>query len=105
LQSLFPPAWQALLQEMAEWFAERDVSLCAVLLAAISHHGRPVSDNDVGSRNADMRCCCPARAGIDLSDDDNNRAVVRLPRSRGDRPEQLFNSGVLTPPMHMQARC
>jgi len=53
LRKMWPEAWHALLQEMVEWFEEGDAGLCAMLLAAISHHGRPVSDNDVGVRGLD----------------------------------------------------
>jgi CRISPR-associated endonuclease/helicase Cas3 len=42
----WPRAWQELLEEMSGWFEREDEALCEMLLAAISHHGRPVSEND-----------------------------------------------------------
>lgn len=53
LRNLWPAAWEELLQEMVEWFDDSEVGLCAMLLAAISHHGRPVSDNDVDAHGTD----------------------------------------------------
>lgn len=49
----WPDEWRTLLQDMVGWFEEGETSLCAMLLAAISHHGRPVSDNDVSVAGAD----------------------------------------------------
>jgi CRISPR-associated endonuclease/helicase Cas3 len=42
----WPEAWRRTLASMALWFDEGDTALLEMLLAAISHHGRPVSDND-----------------------------------------------------------
>ena len=42
----WPDAWRRLLASMAPWFERGEDALCEMLLAAISHHGRPVSFND-----------------------------------------------------------
>lgn len=53
LQRLCPDPWFELLGEMAEWFDGGEEQLRSMLLAAISHHGRPVSDNDLDARPTD----------------------------------------------------
>lgn len=46
----WPPEWLALLGSMQAWFAgdevERDETLSQMLIASLSHHGRPLSKND-----------------------------------------------------------
>ena len=42
----WPEPWQRLLETMCDWFDGEDETLFEMLLAAISHHGRPVSLND-----------------------------------------------------------
>lgn len=42
-----PPAWRNAITEMCGWFAHGEDDLVAALLASISHHGRPVSLNDL----------------------------------------------------------
>ncbi|HWO99907.1 MAG TPA: CRISPR-associated helicase Cas3' [Methylococcus sp.] len=49
----WPKAWTELIEEMSAWFADED-ELWTMLIAAISHHGRPVSERDYrawGDRN------------------------------------------------------
>ncbi len=53
LQQAWPPEWKKLLVEMTQWFDDGEVGLRALLLASISHHGRPASDHDVESRSTD----------------------------------------------------
>ena len=50
IQEIWPATWNSIVQEMATWFAPPDEALCQMLLAAVSHHGKPVSENDI--RNA-----------------------------------------------------
>jgi CRISPR-associated endonuclease/helicase Cas3 len=45
LRDLWPPAWKALLTDIAGWFKD-DEQAMQMLLASISHHGRPVSVSD-----------------------------------------------------------
>jgi len=52
LQDLWSPAWEALLTDIASWFCHEEQAL-QVLLASISHHGRPVSENDYRSAGID----------------------------------------------------
>ena len=42
----WPDSWRQMLTRMASWFEHSDAELLEVLLAAVSHHGRPVSDSD-----------------------------------------------------------
>jgi len=46
LHDEWPPAWRELLVEICGWFTATEEAASAMLLAAISHHGRPVSLND-----------------------------------------------------------
>ena len=48
-----PNSLTQMLLEMVDWFDGGEDELCAMLLAAISHHGRPVSVQDVESRGDD----------------------------------------------------
>jgi CRISPR-associated endonuclease/helicase Cas3 len=52
LQSRWPPAWQALLDDIGAWFASEEQAL-QMLLASISHHGRPMSINDYQASGVD----------------------------------------------------
>ncbi len=45
LQNCWPPAWRALIEEIAGWFAD-EAQAMQMLLASISHHGHPVSERD-----------------------------------------------------------
>lgn len=45
LPDRWPPHWRALLTDIAGWF-ETDEQAMQMLLASISHHGRPVSESD-----------------------------------------------------------
>lgn len=51
LQELWPPAWQALIEAICQWFAQEEQA-GQMLVAAISHHGRPVSERDYQNSNA-----------------------------------------------------
>lgn len=42
-----PDEWVTLLHEMGCWFTQSDSGLESMLLASISHHGRPISVNDL----------------------------------------------------------
>jgi CRISPR-associated endonuclease/helicase Cas3 len=46
IQVLWPAAFSELLGEMAGWFVGSEACLMALLLAAISHHGRPIRPQD-----------------------------------------------------------
>ena len=46
-QHRWPARWRELLDEMCGWFVGTGAQLEAMLLAAISHHGRPVAYNDL----------------------------------------------------------
>ncbi len=50
IQPRWPAPWIDLIQDMATWFDPPEEALCQILLAAVSHHGKPVSENDI--RNA-----------------------------------------------------
>ncbi len=45
LHDRWPPGWASLIAEIASWFKD-DEQAMQMLLASISHHGRPVSEND-----------------------------------------------------------
>jgi CRISPR-associated endonuclease/helicase Cas3 len=45
-QDLWPPQWRNLLEKICTWFAQGEGAAMQMLLAAISHHGRPVSERD-----------------------------------------------------------
>lgn len=46
IRKRWPGEFRALLEAASTWFADGEVDLFSMLLAAISHHGRPVSLND-----------------------------------------------------------
>jgi CRISPR-associated endonuclease/helicase Cas3 len=46
LQPLWPQAWQQLVTDLCGWFMDEE-NAASMLLAAISHHGRPVSLSDL----------------------------------------------------------
>jgi CRISPR-associated endonuclease/helicase Cas3 len=48
----WPPDWQELLADLCEWF-ESEEQAYQMLLASVSHHGRPVSFNDYHNSGAD----------------------------------------------------
>lgn len=45
LGDLWPQRWRSLLQDLAGWFKDEDQAM-QMLIASLSHHGRPVSVND-----------------------------------------------------------
>lgn len=45
-RELWPEAWRELIGEVCAWFVDGERQAVSMLLAAISHHGRPVSHND-----------------------------------------------------------
>lgn len=47
VQRRWPQPWSALLDQMQKWFAGGEEQLVSMLLAAISHHGRPVAFTDL----------------------------------------------------------
>jgi CRISPR-associated endonuclease/helicase Cas3 len=54
LQALCPPAWSELITEIGRWFGDVEgEQAMQMLLASISHHGRPVSLNDYENQGAD----------------------------------------------------
>ena len=46
LHNAWPDEWRALVMDMANWFTQGDEGALQMLVAAISHHGRPISLND-----------------------------------------------------------
>lgn len=48
-----PEAFRRLLSEMADWFTDGQNQVDALLLASISHHGRPVSASDLNGQAGD----------------------------------------------------
>jgi len=56
LQNRWPPAWAALIADIATWFRDEEQAL-QMLVASISHHGRPVSLNDYESCGVDRAAC------------------------------------------------
>lgn len=52
LQDSWPPSLRAAAHELCKWFEEGPDHAQAMLLAAISHHGRPISFDDI-ARNPD----------------------------------------------------
>lgn len=54
LGNLWPPGWASLLRDVAGWF-ETEEQATQMLLASLSHHGRPVSENDYGKNEAVKR--------------------------------------------------
>lgn len=49
LQAMWPTSLQQLVQAMCGWFREGENQASAMLLAAISHHGRPVSFDELNA--------------------------------------------------------
>jgi len=43
---VWPPAWRDLLSELSRWFASEEQAM-QMLIASISHHGRPISQSDI----------------------------------------------------------
>lgn len=54
LGALWPPGWEALLGDIVGWFKDEGQAV-QMLLASLSHHGRPVSDNDFEKSEAVRR--------------------------------------------------
>ena len=54
LGELWPSGWEALLADIAGWFKDDEQAL-QMLLASLSHHGRPVSESDYGRNEAVKR--------------------------------------------------
>lgn len=52
LERTWPRAWRELLIELCDWFGGDGEAAMAMLLASISHHGRPVSLNDYKASGA-----------------------------------------------------
>src|SRR5690606_28489392 len=52
LQDRWPPRWAGLIGELCSWF-KSDEQACQMLVASISHHGRPVSLKDYGASSVD----------------------------------------------------
>ncbi|GIX30352.1 MAG: CRISPR-associated helicase/endonuclease Cas3 [Porticoccaceae bacterium] len=52
LQDVWPPQWTRLITDIAGWFRDEEQAL-QMLVASLSHHGRPVSWNDYGGRGGD----------------------------------------------------
>lgn len=52
LKERWPQAWQELVYEIASWFSNEEQAL-QMLLASLSHHGRPVSWNDYHASGAE----------------------------------------------------
>ncbi len=52
LQDRWPPAWTALIGDLCGWFASEEQAF-QMLLASISHHGRPVSLSDYQASGVD----------------------------------------------------
>lgn len=50
MQADWPTEWSALIEETASWFVEGHEGALQLLVAAISHHGRPVSLNDFNAQ-------------------------------------------------------
>ena len=46
LHDAWPDEWRTLVMDMAGWFTQGDEGALQMLIAAISHHGRPMSLND-----------------------------------------------------------
>jgi CRISPR-associated endonuclease/helicase Cas3 len=46
LQAVWPDEWRALVSDICGWFERADEEALPMMLAAISHHGRPVSQQD-----------------------------------------------------------
>lgn len=51
LQLMWPPSLQQLAEALCEWFGAGAQQARSMLFAAISHHGRPVSFDDVGNHS------------------------------------------------------
>jgi len=48
----WPPAWRDLIADLCAWFTQGDEAAIQMLLAAISHHGKPVSVHDLRAASA-----------------------------------------------------
>lgn len=70
---LWPEAWCALLQDIIKWFDGDESAVVAMLLASISHHGRPVSGQDYASAGDVQR---KARRNWQSGTDDDPIAAV-----------------------------
>lgn len=60
-----PTALESLLEEMSNWFNAGEEQLDALLLASISHHGRPVSRNDLDGQAGDAERWWKPKLGLD----------------------------------------
>ncbi len=55
LRDAWPAPWRQLIEAMCGWFMDSDTDALSMLLAALSHHGRPVAYEDVqGAADRDM---------------------------------------------------
>lgn len=52
LKKFWPPEWKRLITDILSWFQDKDQA-AQILLASISHHGRPVSYNDYEASGVD----------------------------------------------------
>ncbi|MGE0373338.1 MAG: CRISPR-associated helicase Cas3' [Gammaproteobacteria bacterium] len=64
VQRKWPSVFVELVEQMNAWFVDTDRSLFAILLAAISHHGRPIRPQDAEADRNPVRWWQP-RGGID----------------------------------------
>lgn len=52
LQDRWPPAWASLIETLCGWFVSEEQA-CQMLLASVSHHGRPLSLKDYDNSGVD----------------------------------------------------
>lgn len=88
LSSRRPPAWDQALDEMAAWFADGLEAVEALLFCSISHHGRPVSRNDLGAISGD-----PARWWLPRGSLDPMTGVMALANTARATFPAAFASG------------
>lgn len=73
---------------MTDWFANGDAGMEAMLIASISHHGRPISGNDLEMQPGD-----PSRWWRPAGSLDPMHGVIELTRSVRDEFPSAFDQG------------
>lgn len=95
VQALWPSAFYELVEEMSLWFTNPDHDLCAMLLAAFSHHGKPVRRADA---QIDRR---PVRWWLPRGSVDPMRGLAELACAARISFPEAFKSA---PALHMRAQ-
>jgi len=47
IRSGWPAEWKAFIRDASDWFLEKDQALFELLIASVSHHGKPISSHNI----------------------------------------------------------